>query len=139
MVSISYTEHFSVFELIILVVQLPAEPSGLTLLVFIFDRTSRGHLLDLAPGLLGGLERPELVLLLADPGGAEASVVLRQTGGSRGRRGCRRAKTVRLNNKRTDRSATLTHGHVAHLLGPLDEATPRLRSSSFLACRCRPC
>lgn len=56
----------------------------LTLLIVVFSRRSgRGHLLDLPPGLLGGLEVPQLVFLLADPGGGEASIVLGQTGGSR--------------------------------------------------------
>ncbi len=77
--------------------------SALTLLIVVFNRrTGRGHLLDLPSGLLIRLERPQLVLLLAYPGGVEASVVLRQTGGSRGRHGCRQMIPVRLNNKLTD-------------------------------------
>lgn len=76
--------------------------SALTLLLVVFNRrTSGGHLLDLPSGLLGGLERPQLMLLLVDPGGVEASVVLRQTGGSRGCHGCRQVIPVRLNNSRT--------------------------------------
>lgn len=71
--------------------------SVLTLLVIVFDRrTSGGHLLNLPPAVVGGMEVPQLVLLLVDPGRGEASIVLRQTGGSRGRHGCRRVITVRL-------------------------------------------
>jgi len=52
--------------------------SALTLLiVVVFHRgTGGGHLLDLPSGLLCSLEGPQLVLLLVDPGGSEASVVL---------------------------------------------------------------
>lgn len=75
--------------------------SALTLLIVVFNRTSGGHLLDLPPGLFRGLECPQLVLLLGDPVGGEASVVLRQTGGSRGRYGCRQVRTVSLKNKCT--------------------------------------
>lgn len=47
------------------------------LLIIIFRRRScRGHLLDLPSGLLGGLERPQLMFLLVDPGRGEASIVL---------------------------------------------------------------
>lgn len=73
-------------------------PLALTLLIVVFNRRPiRGHLLDLSPGLLGGLYRPQLVLLLVDPVGGEASVVLRQTGGSRGGYGCRQETAVRPN------------------------------------------
>lgn len=58
--------------------------SELTLLVVVFSRRSgRGQILDLPPGLFGGLEGSQLVFLLVNPGGGEASIVLGQTGGSR--------------------------------------------------------
>lgn len=58
--------------------------SELTLLIVVFNRRSgRGHLLDLPPGLFGGLEGSQLVFLLANPGRGEASIVLGQTGGRR--------------------------------------------------------
>lgn len=77
--------------------------AALTLLIVVINnrRTVGGHLLDLSPGLVCGLERPQLVHLLVDPVGGEASVVLRQTGGSRGRHSCRQVIPVRLNRKRT--------------------------------------
>lgn len=74
--------------------------SALTLLIVVFNgRTGGGHLLDLPPGAFSGMKCPQLVLLLADPGGGEASVVLRWTRGSRGRHGCTQVMTVRLNNR----------------------------------------
>lgn len=65
--------------------------SALTLLVVVVvgRRPSGRHLLDVPPALLGGLQRPQLVLLLVEPAGREASVVLGRTGGAGGRDGCR--------------------------------------------------
>lgn len=78
---------------------LNSQLSALTLLIIVFSRrTSGGHLLDLSPALFGGLECPQLVLLLVDPGGGEPSIFLRQTGGSRRRHSCRKEITVGLKN-----------------------------------------
>lgn len=74
---------------------------ALTLLVIVFNRTSGGHLLDLPSAIFSWLERPQLVLLVADPGRGEASVVLWWTGGSRRRHSCRQVIPVRLNNNHT--------------------------------------
>ncbi len=68
--------------------------SALTFFIVVINRrTIGGHLLDLPPGLFGGLECPQLVLLLADPGGGEASVILWQAGGGRWGQGCRQSRS----------------------------------------------
>lgn len=78
------------------------EKSELTLLIVVFSRRSgRGHLLDLPPGVFGGLEGSQLVFLLANPGGGEAPIVLGQTGGSRRRYGYEQRTEVRTQSKGT--------------------------------------
>lgn len=74
----------------------------LTLLIVLFDRRTGGrHLLDLSSALFGWLERPQLVLLVVNPGRGEASVVLWRAGRSRRYHGCGQVIGVRLNNADT--------------------------------------
>lgn len=75
----------------------------LTLFIVFIDNngTIWGHLLDLPSAFFGWLENPQLMILVADPGLAEASVVLWWTGGSWRHHGCRQVIAVRLNNSRT--------------------------------------
>lgn len=84
--------------------------SGPTLFIVIFSsRSGRGHLLDLLPALLGGLEGSQLVFLLTNPGGGEASIILGQTGGSRGRHGYNQRTHVRSWCQCSALKATIRH------------------------------